>query len=309
MRGRKRTEESRAIELRERLFDWKQMPESSRPSLRALARELNTTHQLLSHYSAGLEEWKANEYWQRAKEIRALARANGRSMTPWEEEQSRALDRRALRLFIESSLDDHVQKLDREIEQTIRGGNAPAPQVSKMLRMIASTPGGPAAHRGAQRARAVLQKYFSPEGQKAVRERLRKAPPPPVRTVLKAPEARYRQIRLQKIVERFKEIGGVILLDEGQICYFVLEESAVSRALVEELVKYHHELKHVLELNPGKLDFRKVKAEICQRFPTVSLSPLDSHQGKRKMAGNSAGAREKEGGQEHAVSVSEMVPR
>jgi len=124
-----------------------------------------------------------------------------------------------------------------------------------------------------------------------------------------APGAMRNNIRLQKVGERFEEIGGVLLLDEGQILYFVPEESVVSRAMVGELVKYRDELKHVLELNAGKVDFRKVKVETCQRFPTVSLSPLDSHQGKRKMAGNSAGAREKEGGQEHAVSVSEMVPR
>jgi len=292
MRGRKPKKESRATEFRERLLAWKRIPESSRPSLRALARGLGTSHQMLAHCLTGLEKWQADEYWRRAKEIRAIARTNGRSMTPWEEEQSRALDRRALCLFIESSLDDHVQKLEREIEQTIRDGNAPAPQVSKMLRMIASTPAGRTAHRGTQMARTVLQKYFSPEGQKSIRERLRTASPRPVRTIPKAPEAWYRQIRLQKIVERFEEVGGVLVL-----CYFVLEESTVSCAVVEELVKYRDELKHVLELNPGKVDFRKVKAEICQSFPVVLLSPLDSHPEKPMTAGNSAGTREKEGEQ------------
>jgi hypothetical protein len=274
MRDRKRNEGSHAIELRERLFDWKQMPESSRPSLRALARELNTTHQLLSQYLAGLEEWKANEYWRRAKEIRAVARANGRSMTPREEEQSRALDRRALCLFIESSLDDHVQKLEREIEQTIRDGNAPASQVSKMLRMIASSPGGPAAHRAAQRARAVLQKYFSPEGQKAMQAQLRKAPRLEI-AARKVPEDRYHEIRLQKLVERFEEIGGVLLLDEGQVGYFVPRETMVSRVLLSELAHYQEKLRQRLMELVGKVDFEKIKAEICRRFPSASLSPLN----------------------------------
>lgn len=50
MRGRKPKWESRALEFYGRLARWKQSPESSRPSLRALARELGTSHQLLSHY-------------------------------------------------------------------------------------------------------------------------------------------------------------------------------------------------------------------------------------------------------------------
>ncbi len=48
MRGRKPKQESRSAELRQKLIEWKQTPESSRPSLRALARELGTSHQLLT---------------------------------------------------------------------------------------------------------------------------------------------------------------------------------------------------------------------------------------------------------------------
>lgn len=271
--GRKMKQESRAQEIRARLLVWKQSPESLRPSLRALAHELNTSHQLLSHYLSGLEKWQAAEYWRRAKEIRAQANADGRPLTAWEQEQSRALDRRAMCLFLESTLEDCVKKWEREIEHGITNGTAPAAATAKMLRKIACTRGGPAAHRAAQRAQAVLQKYFSPEGQKAIRERIRNTPRPG-RAVLKA---RYRQVRLQKIVERFEEIGGALLLDEGQIRYFIPEESALSRALVGELVNYRHELERVFEVNPGKVDFGKVKEEICQRFPGVSLSPLEPH--------------------------------
>ena len=166
-----------------------------------------------------------------------------------------------------------------------------------MLRIIASAKGASAAaHRGSQRARALLQKYFSPEGQKAIQERLRttaRAHKP----VRKVPAAQYRQIRLQKLVERFEEIGGAILPDEGQVCYFVPEDSPLSRALVAELAKYHEERKRILELNPGKVDFEKVNAEICQRFPGVSLSPLESHSQDSKKGGNWTGTREKEGEQ------------
>ena len=181
----------------------------------------------------------------------------------------------------------------------------PAPGYPKLLRMIASIRGGPAAQRAAHRAQAVLQKYFSPEGQKAVRERL-KTVPQPDRAVLKA---RHRQIRLQKIVERFEEIGGAILPDEGQVCYFVPEESPLSRALVAERAKYCEELKRIFELNPGKADFSKVKARICQRFPGVQLTPLESHRGKGKKAGNSAGTREEEETKTHAFNLSTLVSK
>jgi hypothetical protein len=89
MKGRKKKQESRAAEFRERLMVWKRTPESLRPSLRALARELSTSHQLLQHYLDGLEEWECKERYQRAKdkaqkkavEIRARAEAEGREMT------------------------------------------------------------------------------------------------------------------------------------------------------------------------------------------------------------------------------------
>jgi hypothetical protein len=114
---------------------------------------------------------------------------------------------------------------------------------------------------------------------------------------------------LQKLVERFEEIGGAILPDEGQVCYFVPEESPLSRALVAELAKYREKLKRILELNPGKVDFEKVKAEICQRFPSVPLSPLESHRGKPKRAGNSAGTREEEETNTHAFNLSTLVSK
>jgi hypothetical protein len=48
MKGRKKKQESRAAEFRQRLVEWSRLPESARPSLRALARELHTSHQMLA---------------------------------------------------------------------------------------------------------------------------------------------------------------------------------------------------------------------------------------------------------------------
>jgi len=78
MRGRKPKQQSREAEFREKLIAWKQIPAAFRPSLRALARELGTSHQLLSHYLSTLDEW------QREKELesfRAKAKAKNIPVT------------------------------------------------------------------------------------------------------------------------------------------------------------------------------------------------------------------------------------
>ena len=87
--GRKPRQRSRADEFRQSLIVWRETPVSSRPSLRALARELGTSHQLLKHYLDELAEWECKARYQRAKEtaereaaeIRARVKAEGRRMT------------------------------------------------------------------------------------------------------------------------------------------------------------------------------------------------------------------------------------
>jgi hypothetical protein len=79
--GRKPKHESRAAEFRQRLIAWKQSPLSLRPSLRALACELGTSHQMLAYYLDGLERWQAEE---EAKRIRARAKVESRAMTTHE---------------------------------------------------------------------------------------------------------------------------------------------------------------------------------------------------------------------------------
>ena len=84
MRGRKPKQESRAEELRQRLIAWNQTPVRSRPSLRALAVKLGTSHQLLKQYLDGLEKWKRDKDLER---IRASAKAKGVRLTPEYEEE------------------------------------------------------------------------------------------------------------------------------------------------------------------------------------------------------------------------------
>lgn len=74
-RGRKPAGESRAAEIRARLAAWKQTPEQERISLRTLAAELGTSHQLLSFYLRGLDKRQINR-----------AKTENRSLTAGEEE-------------------------------------------------------------------------------------------------------------------------------------------------------------------------------------------------------------------------------
>jgi transcriptional regulator with XRE-family HTH domain len=77
--GRKPAQESRGTEFRQTLVAWKQTPAAFRPSLRALARELGTTRQLLSHYLFGLEEWRREKDLER---LRAQAKAKNVTLAP-----------------------------------------------------------------------------------------------------------------------------------------------------------------------------------------------------------------------------------
>ena len=79
MIGRRPRQESRAAEFRHVLMEWKQIPESVRPPLRALARELGTSHQLLGYYLARLEEQRREADLER---LRALAKAKNVTVTP-----------------------------------------------------------------------------------------------------------------------------------------------------------------------------------------------------------------------------------
>jgi hypothetical protein len=120
-RGRKLASESRATEIRARLIAWKQMPERRRVSLRSLAAELGTSHQILCAYLRGLEKWRGKDYERRAKAIRERAWTENRGTTPAEEAQAEALDRAAFHYKIGAMLDTSVRRYDKELPETEAG--------------------------------------------------------------------------------------------------------------------------------------------------------------------------------------------
>jgi hypothetical protein len=99
--GRKRADQTRAAEIRSKLEAWQKISGPHRVFLRALARELGTSHQLLASYLKGLKKWQAKDYRLRAKAIRERARAERRQTTAAEEHQAIAFDGEGFRLSIE----------------------------------------------------------------------------------------------------------------------------------------------------------------------------------------------------------------
>lgn len=156
MRGRKPAYESRAAEFRRELIIWKQTSESLRPSLRALAGKLGTTHQMLAYYlnNNRLGRWQAKE---NAKRIRARAEAEGREMTM----------RECLDVIITPGWLDQIEKL----REAARRGPLNRHQV-QMLKQFAK-PGLP----GAQGAQEILARcrQMTAEEEKQARAFERKA--------------------------------------------------------------------------------------------------------------------------------------
>lgn len=93
-RGPKPAGESRAAEIRARLMAWKQTPEQERISLRALAAELGTSHQLLSFYLRGWDKWQIKQTPERAK-------TENRFLTAEEEARSGKLSGRMFEKYVE----------------------------------------------------------------------------------------------------------------------------------------------------------------------------------------------------------------
>jgi hypothetical protein len=89
--GRKRKEESRAAEIRQRLLTWRVSPERVRPSLRELARQLGTSHQLLKFYLDGLDRWSWKTDLER---YHATAKEKNVVLTPADDERYLAWRRR-----------------------------------------------------------------------------------------------------------------------------------------------------------------------------------------------------------------------
>ena len=131
-RGRKATSESRAAEIRGRLLAWKQTPESQRISLRALASQMGTSHQLLSFYLRRWDHWQMKEYQRHAQEIPDRTRAENRSMTQAESAQMIAYIRASFHSLAGSIVSNWLARLRMQIKL----GKLSGPQV-KMARLLA----------------------------------------------------------------------------------------------------------------------------------------------------------------------------
>lgn len=121
MKGRKSKQDSRAAELCRALTAWKQTPDSLRPSLRALARQLGTSHELLRHYLAGLEKRKHKEVSRiaeaEAAAIRSHAKAENRTLTSWELQQVQALDTRSFRALLACAAIDCLERIKKSAKR------------------------------------------------------------------------------------------------------------------------------------------------------------------------------------------------
>ncbi len=114
MRGRKPKRESRSSEIYASLVQWKQIPECSRPSLRSLAAELGTSHQLLSFYLRRLDKWQMQQYRRRAEQIRERAAAQNREMSTTEEYEVRALNSAAIRCLLDSAVEKNLSQIEED---------------------------------------------------------------------------------------------------------------------------------------------------------------------------------------------------
>lgn len=115
MRGRRLKVDSRADELCRALDMWNLTNESRRPSLRALARQLSTSHELLRYYLARLEKRKYKEVSRVAEEeavvIRNRANAENRELTGSELQQLQTLDVRSFRALLGVAALDSLDRL------------------------------------------------------------------------------------------------------------------------------------------------------------------------------------------------------
>jgi hypothetical protein len=242
---------------------WQRTPESSRPSLRAVARELNTSHQLLKHYVDGLGEWEYEERYRAAKEsakqkaekIRTRAKTENRELTI----------RECHDVIIAPMLHDQIEELRQEAKR------GPLHRDQFQILKIWARQGFPA-------AKELLQK--------GSQQKIRRRP---------TFEEEHPEWRLNKLISRIEERGGILLLDdEGQVRYSVPDQDAESRALLAEIWKHREEVKRIIGDQVTRLKeqgrYEEIKARICQHFPPSTLSPLDEFKDTGE-SGNSARTR------------------
>lgn len=319
--GRKTASESRAAQLRQALIRWRLTPESSRPSLRELARELDTSHQLLGHYLTDLEEWQLGERHRsakemahkRAEEIRALANAENRQMTM----------RECLTTMVPGMLD----KIDG-IRQKAKRGRLHWAELKTLKIWAPQFP----------QAQEVLDKYSrSVLKRKSFTEIVKETPwqegetcgawvrriwdqcekygtdcPTVINEELleKCSQGKVPpEIHLSNLITRLEAMGGILLLDGDRILYFVPNKGAEGRALLAELWEHREGVKKLMVdfvRRYGAARYAKLKAKICQRIPLERLTPLDALEETNLQAGNSAKPRE--GGTRAFVRILDAKP-
>jgi hypothetical protein len=114
--GRKPADKSHATAIRTLLLSWCQEPEEQRPSFRALAEELGTTHQLLGFYLKGLDKWQKQECHRKMEELNNRVQAENRLMSPVEQAQMVAYGRAALNHLVDSALDVVLKGIEAEFK-------------------------------------------------------------------------------------------------------------------------------------------------------------------------------------------------
>jgi hypothetical protein len=144
--GRKPAVQSRAAEICTKLLAWRQTRESQRISLRALAAEIGTSHQLLSFYLKRLDKWRAKQYERKAEEIRVRAEAENRPMTQGEEVQMDAYERASFH----SMLDSLLAAALRQIQVEAKAGRLSKGQIKRVSLL---------AQRGYPMAQKILQEH------------------------------------------------------------------------------------------------------------------------------------------------------
>jgi hypothetical protein len=140
-RGHRLANESNVTAIHSRLASWLREPEDQRPSLRALAIELSTSHQLLSFYLKGQNDWQQKEYKRRAKAIIDQAHAENRFMTPWEESQVRDLERWAFCCRIDSILQPMFQRWEANAKARTLSKQEHSPTIPGRSRLPFHNPG------------------------------------------------------------------------------------------------------------------------------------------------------------------------
>ena len=147
-RGRKRASESRATGLRTTLLAWRKTPEPQRVSLRTLADQMSTSHQLLSFHLRRLDKWQMKEYRKKAQEIEARAQAENRLLT--QDEQTRCDAYR--RASFDSMIDSAVCEMFRELRKQIKHGQLTGTHV-RVARLLA--------RKGYREAQEILDAHFA----------------------------------------------------------------------------------------------------------------------------------------------------